>query len=116
LCILWDPGRLPGIPARQSSDITGLTAKKAGEAEINLTRVNRGRIKKMKNKGRISVYHANRGFGFIHETSNGKLLTYFFHISSVISGDPRGGLPVQFTPISNSKGLTAVDIEIGGAV
>ena len=69
-----------------------------------------------KNTGRISVYHANRGFGFIHETdSEGRLLTYFFHISAVVSGDPRGGLPVQFTPTKNQKGLTAVDIEIGGA-
>jgi cold shock CspA family protein len=69
----------------------------------------------MKNKGRISVYHASRGFGFIHETrGDGKLLTYFFHISSVISGDPRGGLSVQFTPTANAKGLNAIDIEVGG--
>jgi cold shock CspA family protein len=69
----------------------------------------------MKNRGRISVYHANRGFGFIHETgTDGQLLTYFFHISAVISGDPRGGLSVRFTPMTNQKGLTAVDIEVGG--
>jgi cold shock CspA family protein len=71
----------------------------------------------MKNTGRISVYHANRGFGFIHETrTDGQLLTYFFHISSVVTGDPRGGLPVQFTPTTNTKGLTAVDVEVGGAL
>jgi len=70
----------------------------------------------MKSTGRISVYHQNRGFGFIHETeADGKLVAYFFHISSVVTGDPRTGLPVQFTPTTNQKGLTAVDIEVGGA-
>ena len=70
----------------------------------------------MKNIGRISVYHANRGFGFIHETrTDGQLLTYFFHISSVVTGDPRGGLPVQFIPTTNSKGLTAINVEVGSA-
>ena len=68
----------------------------------------------MKTTGRISVYHANRGFGFIHEIKNGKLQTYFFHISAVVSGDPRSGLQVQFTPTANKKGLTAVDVEVGG--
>jgi cold shock CspA family protein len=69
-----------------------------------------------KNTGRISVYHTARGYGFIHETaSNGRLLTYFFHISSVISGEPHGGLPVRFIPTANQKGPAAVDIEVGGA-
>jgi len=70
------------------------------------------KVNNMKSTGRISVYHANRGFGFIHETKNGKLLTYFFHISSVVSGDPRGGLQARFTPNVNKKGLTAIDIEV----
>jgi len=61
-------------------------------------------------KGRIKMYQAIKGFGFIMGEDNED---YFFHVSQVKSIDsPEQGLVVEFEPASNEKGLYATDVVI----
>ena len=70
----------------------------------------------MKHSGYIAAYNAARGFGFVHGLdANRKLTRYYFHVTWVITGDPKTGLPVEFVAGTNEKGFIAVDIEVGGA-
>jgi cold shock CspA family protein len=63
-------------------------------------------------EGRIDVYFA-KGYGFIHHKSPDNLLTkFFFHISSVIAGEPRNGAKVQFVPVQGKKGLSASNVTV----
>jgi cold shock CspA family protein len=67
--------------------------------------------------GRISVYKGDKGYGFIHKIEpDGKLIAYFFHISSVLAGEPKDGLSVLFVPVRDKKGMKATSIVVlGGA-
>jgi cold shock CspA family protein len=67
----------------------------------------------MKIKGRISAFFSTRGFGFINASVDGRLVSYFFHISAC-SVEPQIDAVVLFTPGVSKKGPVATDIEIIG--
>lgn len=71
-----------------------------------------------KKEGFINAWFPDRAFGFVHAntdgTSNRTLQVYFFHISSLLSGNPVKGAAVRFNIGSNVKGLTALDVEVLG--
>ncbi len=61
-------------------------------------------------KGKIKMYNAAKGFGFISgEDKN----DYFFHVSQVKSADiPEENKEVEFDPGKNKKGFVANEVEI----
>ena len=63
--------------------------------------------------GRIDFYKQAGGYGFIHYVAPDNSLTkFFFHVSSVIAGEPRTDARVQFTPVAGKKGPAAVDVKV----
>jgi len=68
-----------------------------------------------KKTGVLNAWFPDRAFGFVHENVNGTLQVYFFHISALLSGVPATGAKVKFNVGKNQKGLTATDVEVGGA-
>jgi cold shock CspA family protein len=66
----------------------------------------------MKTTGQIDVWYRNRGFGFIHEHREGRIIKRFFHVSNIYSGTPVVGADVSFNPTESPKGLAALDVEI----
>lgn len=68
-----------------------------------------------KHTGHINGWFESRGFGFIHENQDGKLVKLFLHVSNILSGVPRNGAEVRFNVGSNCKGLMALDVEIAPA-
>ena len=62
--------------------------------------------------GRVSGWFVGRGFGFVHENQDGRLVKYFLHISNVLSGIPQDGASVKFNAGTNAKGLMALDVEV----
>jgi cold shock CspA family protein len=65
-----------------------------------------------KHTGRINGWFEGRGFGFIHENQDGRLVKLFLHVSNILSGAPRDGAEVLFNVGNNTKGLMALDVEI----
>lgn len=66
----------------------------------------------MKIEGTLVTWFETRGFGFVHENRDGKLVSYFLHISKVLGGNPRVGATVRFNPDQTLKGPIALDAEI----
>lgn len=62
-------------------------------------------------KGRVTKYFAEKGYGFVKD-ENGN--SRFFHVSNVKVGEEllEQGATVTFTPHSNEKGLTCLNIEV----
>jgi len=69
----------------------------------------------MKTKGRIATFFQTRGFGFINTSIEGKLVSYFFHISACLN-EPQTDAEVLFTPAVGEKGPVATDVEVVGRV
>jgi cold shock CspA family protein len=67
----------------------------------------------MKTKGRVSAFISTRGFGFINASVDGRLVSYFFHISACLT-EPQVDAEVLFTPGVGAKGPLATDIEVVG--
>jgi cold shock CspA family protein len=67
----------------------------------------------MKIKGRVSTFFQSRGFGFINASVDGRLVSYFFHISACLA-EPQINAEVLFTPGISKKGPLATEIEVGG--
>jgi cold shock CspA family protein len=65
-----------------------------------------------KHTGRINGWFQDRGFGFIHQNQDGRLVKLFLHVSNILSGVPRDGAEVLFNIVNNTKGLMALDVEI----
>jgi cold shock CspA family protein len=65
-----------------------------------------------KHIGRINGWFEGRGFGFIHQNQDGRLVKLFLHVSNILSGVPRDGAEVLFNVGNNTKGLMALDVEI----
>jgi cold shock CspA family protein len=69
----------------------------------------------MKTKGRIATFFQTRGFGFINTSIEGKLVSYFFHISACLN-EPQVDCDVLFTPAVGKKGPVAIDVEVLGKI
>lgn len=63
-------------------------------------------------QGTVNIYFPGKGYGFINEVRDGKIIRYFFHVSQIISGTPKIGAPVKFDFISTLKGLQAINVTI----
>ena len=59
--------------------------------------------------GKIVSYFEDRGFGWIHEVSDGGLHQYFFHIRQCRFEPRKGGL-VEFEISQGPKGLAALNV------
>lgn len=67
--------------------------------------------------GRIDLYRQQGGWGFVHSVgSDGCLNKFFFHVSSVVIGEPRVDAKVKFVPSEGSKGPVATEIEVLGTL
>ena len=66
--------------------------------------------------GVIGSWNLDKGFGFIRQSVEGNLKSYFFHISAIKSGIPEKGAPCSFVIGANTRGECAVDVEIIAAV
>lgn len=72
-------------------------------------------IKKAVN-AEIEAYFKERGFGFGKMTdANGIRTNLFFHVTSVISGDPVVGAKMECDIVRGEKGPIATNIRIGGS-
>lgn len=64
--------------------------------------------------GKIATYNQDKGYGFIR-LADKKLAHIFFHITGCLC-DPQKDLAVQFEIVENKKGLTAINVDVLGAV
>ena len=66
----------------------------------------------MQLEGTVNAYFASKGYGFINEVRNGKIIRYFLHVSQIISGVPQVGAKAKFDFVQTLKGLQAVNVTI----
>jgi cold shock CspA family protein len=62
--------------------------------------------------GVLNVWFPDRNYGFIHEQTNGEIVSHFLHASNVTSGTPRTGAKVVFQRVQGTKGTLAVNAEV----
>jgi cold shock CspA family protein len=72
-------------------------------------------------EGKVAMYQADRGFGFLVTGGGQTFEKFFFHISEVVTGEGwiAVGAPASFSihPVQQGKLRTATAIEItGGAL
>jgi cold shock CspA family protein len=68
-----------------------------------------------KEKGIITAWFPDKGFGFIRSTRPGFTTEFFLHISRIVSGEPMVFAPVLFhiLTIQEGKRASAVNVEVG---
>jgi cold shock CspA family protein len=68
-------------------------------------------MERKKETGILMTWFKTRGFGFVHQTVDGEVRTYFVHISQII-GKPEVGASVRFDAGESKKGPVALNVEI----
>ncbi len=70
----------------------------------------------MKVEGHIDVWFKEKGYGFIHEHKDGRIVKHFVHVSAIYSGRPVADARVRFNPVTTEKGSAAADVEVLAAL
>jgi len=69
----------------------------------------------MKFDAQCNSFFPEKGYGFLIEIRNGKIIRYFFHVTNILSGQPRVGAKAKFDFIQTTKGLAAIYVEFEDA-